>query len=88
MKTIKNWFDEIPMFFSEKFGLLSEALKEKALKNLKPEKSGIMVSSMEKALDDGIDWSITEEGYEYWEYIWKNCANWDEDFNWDQKETD
>lgn len=51
MKTIKDWFEELP-----------EPYRSEAINNIRKSEA----NSLSDALDIGFDWGRTKQGYEYW----------------------
>jgi len=58
-KTIKEWFESIE----------DPELREKALKNLEPEKVNVKSSTLSSALWTGFEFSNTPEGYAFWDKV-------------------
>ena len=58
MKTIKEWFLELP-----------EGVKQKALSNLNQEVKDVKVTSFHTALARGFSWKDAPEGFLYWESV-------------------
>jgi NTP pyrophosphatase (non-canonical NTP hydrolase) len=63
MKTIKEWFLELP-----------EGVKQKALSNLNQEVKDLKVTSLSTALARGFSWSGSPEGLLYWESVGLNSG--------------
>jgi NTP pyrophosphatase (non-canonical NTP hydrolase) len=63
MKTIKEWFLELP-----------EGVKQKALSNLNQEVKDLKVTSFRTALARGFSWKDAPEGLLYWESVGINSG--------------
>ena len=63
MKTIEEWFLELP-----------EGVKQKALSNLNQEVKDLKVTSLRTALARGFSWNDTPEGLLYWESVGVNSG--------------
>jgi len=63
MKTIEEWFLELP-----------EGVKQKALSNLNQEVKDLKVTSLRTALARGFSWNDAPEGLLYWESVGVNSG--------------
>ena len=63
MKTIEEWFLELP-----------EGVKQKALSNLNQEVKDLKVTSLRTALARGFSWNDSPEGLLYWESVGVNSG--------------
>ena len=62
MKTIREWFNELP-----------EPFRTQALQASTERRLGYPAGSMANAIDEGFAWTITQQGGNYWSAIHNKC---------------